>query len=192
MRRPYGQGGSLYARPSPLAAANLGRLARKGASAQETALSECRASNGNGIDVFYAVDADSPQHARARRWLERTLSGDVTVGVPWIAALAFLRITTRAGVLRRQLSAEHAIAFIDEWLAQPYVELIGPGAGHWPLLKRLLRDAGAAGNLTSDAHLAALAIEGGWELATTDHDFRRFAGIRLVNPLAVVDDEGDP
>lgn len=137
--------------------------------------------------LIYAVDADAPQHAKARRWLERTLSGDVGVGLPWSVALAFLRITTRTGVLRRQLSAEQAIAFIDEWLEQPYVELVGPGAGHWPLLKKLLREVGAAGNLTSDAHLAALAIEGGWELASTDHDFRRFAGLRLVNPIAETD-----
>ena len=134
--------------------------------------------------LIYAVDADAPHHAKARRWLERMLSGDVAVGLPWSVALAFLRVTTRTGVLRRQLSAEQAIAFIDEWLEQPYVELVGPGAGHWPLLKKLLREVGAAGNLTSDAHLAALAIEGGWELASTDHDFRRFAGLRLVNPIA--------
>jgi toxin-antitoxin system PIN domain toxin len=133
--------------------------------------------------LLYAVDADSPQHARARRWLERTLSSDAAVGLPWIVVLAFVRITTRPGVLKRQLSSEQAVAFIDEWLGQPYVELVGPGAAHWPLLKKLLREVGAAGNLTTDAHLAALAIEGGCELASTDHDFRRFAGLRLVNPL---------
>jgi toxin-antitoxin system PIN domain toxin len=137
--------------------------------------------------LIYAVDADAPQHAKARRWLERTLSGDLVVGLPWSVALAFLRITTRTGVLRRQLTAEQAIAFIDEWLEQPYVELVGPGANHWPLLKKLLREVGAAGNLTTDAHLAALAIEGGWELASTDHDFRRFAGVRVVDPLAESD-----
>lgn len=134
--------------------------------------------------LIYAIDSDSPHHARARRWLEQTLSSDTPVGLPWIVALAFLRITTRAGVLRRQLSAEQAIAFVDEWLDQPYVELVGPGAAHWPILRNLLHAAGAAGNLTTDAHLAALAIESGAALATTDHDFRRFAGLRLVNPLA--------
>jgi toxin-antitoxin system PIN domain toxin len=133
--------------------------------------------------LIYAVDADAPQHAKARRWLEKALSGEETVGLPWIVVLAFLRVTTRAGVLRRQLSAEQAVGFIDEWLAQPYVELVHPESGHWPLLKKLLLEVGAAGNLTSDAHLAALAIEGGWELASTDHDFRRFAGLRLLNPL---------
>jgi len=134
--------------------------------------------------LIYAVDADSPHHERARHWLEHTLSSDTAVGLPWIVVLAFVRITTRPGVLRQQLSAEQAIAFVDQWLDQPYVEMVGPGGAHWPLLKQLLREAGAAGNLTTDAHLAALAIEGGCELASTDHDFRRFAGVRLINPLA--------
>ena len=134
--------------------------------------------------LIYAVDADSPHHGRARRWLEHLLSSDTAVGLPWIVVLAFVRITTRPGVLRQQLSAEQATAFVDQWLDQPYVELIGPGPSHWPLLKQLLREVGAAGNLTTDAHLAALAIEGGAELASTDHDFRRFAGVRLINPLA--------
>ena len=134
--------------------------------------------------LIYAVDADAPQHARARTWLEQALSSDTAIGLPWIVVLAFVRITTRPGVLRRQLAAEQAIDFVDQWLRQPYVEMLGPGREHWPLLKRLLREAGAAGNLTTDAHLAALAIENGCELASTDHDFRRFAGVRLVNPLA--------
>jgi toxin-antitoxin system PIN domain toxin len=137
--------------------------------------------------LIYAVDADAPQNGKARRWLEKTLSGDVAIGLPWIVVLAFLRITTRTGVLRRQLTADQAVGFVDEWLAQPYVELVGPGAAHWPLLKKLLREVGAAGNLTSDAHLAAMAIEGGWELATTDHDFRRFVGIRVLNPMLEAD-----
>ena len=133
--------------------------------------------------LIYAVDADSPNHKRARRWLEGTLSGDTLVGLPWIVVLAFVRITTRAGILRTPLSIEHAVAFIDEWLAQPYVSLIGPGETHWPVLKNLLIGGGAAGNLTTDAHLAALAIEHGCEIASSDNDFRRFTGVTLVNPL---------
>jgi toxin-antitoxin system PIN domain toxin len=133
--------------------------------------------------LIYAIDADSPHHKRARRWLEKTLSSDVRVGLPWIVVLAFVRITTRAGILRTPLSIEHAVGFVDEWLAQPYVTLISPGEAHWPVLRNLLISGGAAGNLTSDAHLAALAIENGCEIASTDNDFRRFAGIKLVNPL---------
>jgi predicted nucleic acid-binding protein len=74
-----------------------------------------------------AIDADSPHHKRVRQWLEEALSGDTLIGLPWIVVLAFVRITTRAGILRTPLSIEHVIAFIDEWLAQPYVSLIGPG-----------------------------------------------------------------
>lgn len=134
--------------------------------------------------LIYAIDADSPQHARARRWLEATLSGDTWVGLPWIVVLAFVRITTRAGIMATPLSIQQAVGFIDDWLAQPYVALVGPGDAHWPVLKNLLITAGAAGNLTSDAHLAALAIEHGCEIASADNDFRRFTGVTLVNPLA--------
>jgi hypothetical protein len=133
--------------------------------------------------LIYAVDADSPHHARARRWLEDALSGTDWIGLPWIVILAFLRVTTRSGIMRRPLPVERAVAFVDEWLRQPYVALVGPGEEHWPAFRSLLLAEGAAGNLTSDAHLAALAIEHGSALASTDNDFRRFQGRGLVNPL---------
>jgi toxin-antitoxin system PIN domain toxin len=134
--------------------------------------------------LIYAVDADSPQHSRARRWLEQLLSSDTPVGFPWAVVLAFLRVTTRAGILRAQLPVEHAVDLVDEWLAQPYVTLVAPGDAHWSILKNLVLEVGSAGNLTTDAHLAALAIENGSAIATADHDFRRFAGLKVVNPLA--------
>ncbi len=134
--------------------------------------------------LIYAIDSDSPHHAKSRRWLEETLSGDMAVGLPWIVVLAFVRITTRAGIMSRPLSPEQAIGFVDGWLAQPYVALVGPGENHWPVLRNLLLATGTAGNLTSDAHLAALAIEHGCEIASADNDFLRFPGVTLVNPLA--------
>ncbi len=134
--------------------------------------------------LIYAVDRDSPHHVPARRWLEAALSGLGSVGIPWIAALAFVRITTHPGVMRKPLSVENAIGYIDGWLGQPFVQLIGPGEKHWPILRNLLVASGAAGNLTSDAHLAALAIEHGGTVASTDNDFRRFAGVTHINPLA--------
>lgn len=85
--------------------------------------------------------------------------------------------------MRNPLSVERAIGFIDDWLAQPHVVLVTPGTGHWSILRNLLVAGGAAGNLTSDAHLAALAIEHACEIAAADDDFRRFAGIMLVNSL---------
>jgi len=134
--------------------------------------------------LIYAIDADSPQHERARPWLEQALSGTAPVGLPWIVILAFVRITTRHGIMRRPLSLAHALAYVDSWLQQPCVEIVAPGELHWPILRHLLEATGTAGNLTSDAHIAALALERGAAVCSTDHDFARFAGIRHVNPLA--------
>lgn len=134
--------------------------------------------------LIYAVDRNSPHHSRARPWLEARLSGAEWVGLPWIALLAFLRITTHPGVMRKPLAAENAIGYVDDWLRQPFVRLIGAGEKHWPILRNLLKSSGSAGNLTSDAHLAALAIEHGGTIASADNDFRRFAGVTHVNPLA--------
>ena len=133
--------------------------------------------------LIYAVDADSSHHAVARRWLETALSGPGWVGLPWIVVLAFVRVTTRSGILRRPLRVEQAIGYVDEWLAQPCVRLVTPGDRHWSILRGLLEGCGTAGNLTSDAHLAALAIEHGCVIASTDNDFKRFSGVGLHNPL---------
>lgn len=134
--------------------------------------------------LIYAVDADSAHHAAARRWLERTLSGSEPVGLAWIVTLAFVRITTRPGILRDPQSPEAALAFVDSWLRQPFVRPLAPGEHHWRIFRSLLAGVGTAGNLTSDAHLAALAIEHGGTIYSTDHDFKRFPGIEHVNPLA--------
>ncbi|HET7294399.1 MAG TPA: type II toxin-antitoxin system VapC family toxin [Vicinamibacteria bacterium] len=133
--------------------------------------------------LVYAVNADSPHHRPARKWLEQALSGTTPLGLAWIVILAFLRLTTRAGILSRPLSPERAMAFVDEWLAQPYVLAVGPGEGHWTILRKLLGESGTAGNLTSDAHLAALALERGASICSTDADFSRFPGIERINPL---------
>jgi uncharacterized protein len=133
--------------------------------------------------LIYAIDSDSPQHERARPWLERVLSDAAPVGLPWIVLLAFVRITTRAGIMRRPLALAEALAYVDSWLQQPCVEVVAPGEHHWPILRRLLEATGTAGNLTSDAHIAALALERGAAVCSTDHDFARFPGIRHVNPL---------
>ena len=134
--------------------------------------------------LIYAIDRDSPHHAKARPWFESVLSGTVEVGFAWIVVLAFLRITTRPGILRRPLGVDAAVDFVDSWLQQPYASLVAPGPHHWPIFRNLVRATGTAGNLTSDAHLAALALELGAELYSADYDFQRFPGISHVNPVA--------
>jgi hypothetical protein len=134
--------------------------------------------------LIYAIDADSPHHERAKQWLEEVLSGTSPVGLPWIVILAFLRITTRAGIMRNPLPPQDALAYVDSWFGQPNVRAVAPGDSHWAILGSLLRASGMAGNLTTDAHLAALALEHGGSIASADNDFKRFAGLSHVNPLA--------
>ena len=134
--------------------------------------------------LVYASDTDSPHHARARAWLEDALSGVVPVSLAWLVILAFLRVTTRPGIMRRPQTPEQTLGTLEDWLAQPYVSLVGPGDHHWPLLRNLLKTTGTAGNLVADAHLAALAIEHGWTVYSADNDFKRFPGVEHVNPLA--------
>ena len=134
--------------------------------------------------LIYAVHRESPLHARAARWLEGLLTGDEPVGLAWAAALGFVRITTNARLFPSPLPVDTALALVDAWLARRVVTTVHPGPGHWPILRALLAESGAGGNLTSDAHLAALCVERGATLHTADADFGRFRGLRWVNPLA--------
>lgn len=133
--------------------------------------------------LLYAVNQDLPQHARSRAWLEDVLSGSENVGLPWVVILAFLRLTTSTQVFERPLSVERAVAYVEEWLAQPVVTTVTPGRSHWIILRNLLLDSGTGGNLTTDTHIAALAIEYGYVVYSTDNDFKRFTGMRHINPL---------
>jgi len=134
--------------------------------------------------LIYAIDSDSPHHKIASSWLERTLNGNELVGLPWIVVLAFLRVSTRAGVLRIPMTVEKAVSYCQEWLDLGSVRLLVPGKKHWPIFRNLVLTVGTAGNLTSDVHLAALALEHGCPLYSVDNDFKRFPGITHVNPLA--------
>ena len=133
--------------------------------------------------LLYAVDETSPQHERARGWLEAVLSGTETVALTWLVLLAFVRLSTRAAVFTAPMTADEALDIVDGWLAQPAVVLVHPTDRHVAVLRRLLGSVGTAGNLTTDAHLAALAIEHGAVLCSADADFSRFAGLTWQNPL---------
>ena len=134
--------------------------------------------------LIYAVNEDAPFHRKAKPWLESTLSGRETVGFSWHVLLAFLRLTTRPSLFLRPLSIEAAFELMADWLEQPSATVVHPGPRHAVILRELLRPLGTGGNLTSDAHLAALAIEYGAELCSSDADFARFPGVNWVNPLA--------
>lgn len=133
--------------------------------------------------LLYAVDEQSPRHAGARAWLERTLSGPETVGLTWLVLLAFVRVSTKARVFERPLDVSEALDLVDEWLDQPCTTMLEPTDRHSAVLRTLLEPFGSAGNLTSDAHLAAIAIEHGAEVCSCDTDFARFPGLRWNDPL---------
>lgn len=134
--------------------------------------------------LVHAYNADSPVHPPARAWLESILSDPAPVGLPWASALGFIRITTHPRLADRPLTPQVACGFVESWLEQPQVQILHPGRRHASILFDLLRRIGTAGNLTTDAHLAALAIEHQAELHSTDADFARFSGLQWVNPLA--------
>ncbi len=134
--------------------------------------------------LIYAINADLPPHAAARAWLEQALGGSRTVGLPWVVLLAFLRICTNPLVFERPLSVAQAIDYVDQWLEQPSARAVPPGPNHWQVLRGLVAANGTGGNLTTDAHIAALAIEHGCTVYSADNDFKRFAGVRHINPLA--------
>lgn len=133
--------------------------------------------------LIYAVNTDADVHRAAKAWLEDVLSGEETVALPWVVILGFLRVVTGRRILPRPLSADHALRIVEGWIRLDHVILLHPGERHWSMLRTLLAATGTAGNLTTDAHLAALALEYDCELCTTDRDFARFDGLRWTNPI---------
>lgn len=133
--------------------------------------------------LLYAVDESSPHHAAARSWLEELLSGTEPVGFAWSVLLAFLRLSTRAQIFAAPLDPSEAFDLVEGWLAQPCAVVVEPTARHLAVLRGFVEPLGTAGNITTDAHLAAMAVEHGAELCSADADFGRFAALRWSNPL---------
>ena len=133
--------------------------------------------------LIYAYDTHLADHAKSRRWVENIFSGTETVGLPWQTVSAFLRVITNRRLPGRRLAVEQAVEIVEEWLEQPNVRVLAPGDDHWLLLRRMMVEGQASGPLVSDAQLAALTIEYGGVLHTTDRGFARFPGLRWKNPL---------
>jgi len=133
---------------------------------------------------LYAYDRSSPRHEAARNWVEAALSGEEPVGFPLVTIIAFVRIATNPAVYQRPLRPTRAIEIVQDWLARPNVSIVQPSERHWVILAETVERGQARGPLVVDAHLAALAIEHGASLATTDRDFARFPGLRVRDPLA--------
>ena len=132
--------------------------------------------------LLYVVNEDAEQHETLLSWWEKALNGDETLGLPWVVVLGFLRISTNPKIFPTPMRAIAAIEKMETWLALDMVTLIEEKREQWVILRGLLADSGVAGNLTTDAHLAAIAITHGATLVSCDSDFGRFAGLRWENP----------
>ena len=134
--------------------------------------------------LLYAYHEGAEQHDESRQWLESMLSGTELVRFAWLTLWAFIRIGTNARVFERPMKLSEAEAAVSSWLTQPVADILEPGERHWEILCDLLQRGQATGPLVMDAVLAAIAIEHGATLCTTDRDFSRFAGLKWMNPLA--------
>ncbi|MDS4022932.1 MAG: type II toxin-antitoxin system VapC family toxin [Candidatus Competibacter sp.] len=132
--------------------------------------------------LLYAVNADSAHHRLMLEWWNRAVNQE-SLGLPWVVLLGFLRISTHPKIFPVPLTPEIALQKVGAWLALDNVRVVHEQEQHWELLRALLEETGAAGNLTTDAHLAALAIGHGAVLVSCDNDFMRFKGLRWENPL---------
>jgi toxin-antitoxin system PIN domain toxin len=132
--------------------------------------------------LLYAVNPATTHHKAARAWLDDALDGHEPVGLAWTTLLAFIRISTSPAIFDRPLDARVACDVVRGWLARPAALVVEPTTRHIDVLAGLLAEAGTAGNLVGDAHVAALAVEHGATVVTFDADFARFAGVRWVRP----------
>jgi toxin-antitoxin system PIN domain toxin len=137
--------------------------------------------------LLYASNSQAPEHARAVAWLEERLNGSSRVGLPWESLTAFVRLATNPRVIARPLTGIAAWRFVEDWLAVPVTWTPFPTEQHAQVVGGLITKYGLTGKLISDGHIAALAIEHGLDVCSTDTDFARFTEVRWVNPLAAAD-----
>jgi toxin-antitoxin system PIN domain toxin len=132
--------------------------------------------------LVHAHNAESIVHEKARLWWDRCLAGTEGVGLAWAVILGFVRISTNRRIVARPLPVHDVMQRLQAWLSLPHVHIALPADTHFQRLRAELERLGTAGNLTTDAHLAVLAMERGYILYSTDTDFARFSGLRWINP----------
>ena len=133
--------------------------------------------------ILYAYNEDAVKHLEAKEWLEKQLSLPDSFGISWQVITAFLRISTNSKAFPQPSSLQEAIEIVAEWIALPNIEILTPTQNHWTIFQSLIIESQTKAALMMDAHLAALAIEHGATLATTDSDFRKFSKLKTINPL---------
>ena len=133
--------------------------------------------------LVYAYNSSSPNHTKSRLWWEHLLNGGTPVGLPWIVAIGFIRIMTDNRIMIKPMNPRKTIGLVQQWLDAPGVSILEPGPGHLGIMTDLLSQTTVAGRLTTDIHIAAIAIESHGEVHSNDRDFDRFTDLRRHNPL---------
>lgn len=133
--------------------------------------------------LLYAYDADSAHHRRVFAALDELLASGEMVFLPWLAVVAFVRVASSPGLLRRPLSLSEAFAILEDLFDEPNIRVLDPGPTHLREFRAAAEDGQVTGPLVTDAHLAALAIENGIQFWSADKDFSRFSRLRWKNPL---------
>ena len=137
------------------------------------------------IDVnvlLYAVNPETDPAGKVRRWWDQALAGDESIGLSWIVLSGFLRISTNPRIYAEPMTVDQALDEVEGWLATEVATTVSEKPDHWRILRDMLGETGTAGNLTTDAHLAALAITHDATLVSCDNDFARFTDLRWENP----------
>ncbi|MEM7698552.1 MAG: type II toxin-antitoxin system VapC family toxin [Verrucomicrobiota bacterium] len=133
--------------------------------------------------LVFAYQRNAPHHEAAKRWWEELINGDRAVGIPWVVSSGFIRLMTHPRVSTHPMEPAEALDLVERWFHFPQVAPVNPGRRHLQTLRQMLVAAGVGGNLVTDAHIAAIAVEYQSEVHSNDSDFGRFPGLRWVNPL---------
>lgn len=133
--------------------------------------------------LIYSYDVNAAEHKKSAAWLESSFSGVEIVGLPWPCICAFVRVVTNRRLPGTPVGLDVALGTIEEWLHSPNVQTLIPTERHWSVFRRMLVEGQVTGPQVTDAEIAALTVEYGGVLHTTDRDFVRFPGLRWVNPL---------
>jgi toxin-antitoxin system PIN domain toxin len=137
--------------------------------------------------LVFAQNADSPFHRIAKEWWDSELRAKSPIAIAWLTVVAFIRLSTSPQVMSNPLSTAASTAQMNNWLSLPNIQIANPGAKHWTIFHDLINRHKLTGSSVTDAHLAALAIEHGWQLCTADHGFSRFQALRWRNPILGAD-----
>ena len=133
--------------------------------------------------LIYAYNELASEHRSARTWLRTSLAGPEPIAFSWLAIMAFVRVATNKKIFSKPYSTNESFDVVENWLSAPGSLILTPGGEHLKIVKRLANESGVYGAMLTDAHIAALAIEHGITLATTDSDFSQFNGLKWINPL---------